>query len=86
MGSRGRQISEFKASLVYRLSSRTARATQRKPKNKQTKKRNEEAVRSQRTSDVTSRSQARNSETMKHREKWIVAEENQLPKKILEDR
>jgi hypothetical protein len=28
---RGRQISEFKASLVYRVSSRTARATQRNP-------------------------------------------------------
>jgi hypothetical protein len=29
MGSRGRQISAFKASLVYNASSRTARATQR---------------------------------------------------------
>jgi hypothetical protein len=28
---RGRQISEFEASLVYKVSSRTARATQRKP-------------------------------------------------------
>jgi hypothetical protein len=28
-GGRGRQISEFKASLVYKVSSRTARATQR---------------------------------------------------------
>jgi hypothetical protein len=27
----GRQISEFEASLVYRVSSRTARATQRNP-------------------------------------------------------
>jgi hypothetical protein len=31
LGGRGRQISEFKASLVYRVSSRTARATQRNP-------------------------------------------------------
>jgi hypothetical protein len=31
MGSRGRQISEFEASLVYRVSSRTARATYRNP-------------------------------------------------------
>jgi hypothetical protein len=31
---RGRQISEFKASLVYRMSSRTARATQRNPVSK----------------------------------------------------
>ena len=33
---RGRQISEFKASLVYRVSSRTARATQRNPVLKKT--------------------------------------------------
>jgi hypothetical protein len=41
LGGRGRQISEFKASLVYRVSSRIARATQRnavskKPKPKTT--------------------------------------------------
>jgi hypothetical protein len=40
-GGRGRRISEFEANLVYRVSSRTARATQRNPvsknKNKQTK-------------------------------------------------
>jgi hypothetical protein len=46
LGGRGRQISEFEASLVYKVSSRTARATQRNPvsknnnnnNNKQTKK------------------------------------------------
>jgi hypothetical protein len=44
LGGRGRQISEFKASLVYKVSSRTARAIQRNPDskkqktNKQTKK------------------------------------------------
>jgi hypothetical protein len=40
LGGRGRRISEFEASLVYRVSSRTARATQRNPvsENKQTKK------------------------------------------------
>jgi hypothetical protein len=31
LGGRGRRISEFKASLVYRVSSRTVRATQRNP-------------------------------------------------------
>jgi hypothetical protein len=31
LGGRGRRISEFKASLVYKVSSRTARATQRNP-------------------------------------------------------
>jgi hypothetical protein len=43
LGGRGRQISEFKASLVYRVSSRTARAIHRNPvleKNKKTKKQN----------------------------------------------
>jgi hypothetical protein len=48
LGGGGRWISEFEASLVYRVSSRTARATQRNPvsknrekqktKNKQTNK------------------------------------------------
>jgi hypothetical protein len=41
LGGRGRQISELEASLVYKVSFRTARATQRNPvskKNKQTKK------------------------------------------------
>jgi hypothetical protein len=46
LGGRGRQISEFEASLVYRVSSRTARATQRNPvlknqKNKKKKKKKE---------------------------------------------
>jgi hypothetical protein len=43
LGGRDRQISEFEASLVYRVSSRTARVTQRNPdlkknKTKQNKK------------------------------------------------
>jgi hypothetical protein len=40
LGGRGRQISEFEVSLVYRVSSRTARATQRNPvpKNQKEKK------------------------------------------------
>ena len=40
MGGRDRWISEFKASLVYRVCSRTARVIQRNPvsKNKQTNK------------------------------------------------
>jgi hypothetical protein len=37
-GGRGRRISEFEASLVYRASSRTARATQRNPVSKNQKK------------------------------------------------
>jgi hypothetical protein len=38
LGSRGRQISEFGASLVYRVSSRTAGVTQRNPVLKTTKR------------------------------------------------
>jgi hypothetical protein len=39
LGGRGRQISEFEASLVYKVSSRTARDTQRNPVSKKKKKR-----------------------------------------------
>jgi hypothetical protein len=40
LGGRDKDISEFEASLVYRVSSRTAKATQRNPvlKTKQNKK------------------------------------------------
>jgi hypothetical protein len=38
LGGRGRQISEFEASLVYRVSSRTARATQRNDVSEKKKK------------------------------------------------
>jgi hypothetical protein len=45
LGGRGRRISEFKGSLVFRVSSRTARTIQRNPvwrKNKQTKQTNKQ--------------------------------------------
>jgi hypothetical protein len=38
LGGRGRQISEFEASLDYRVNSRTARATQRNSVSKRKKK------------------------------------------------
>jgi nicotinic acid phosphoribosyltransferase len=38
LGGRGSRISEFEASLVYKVSSRTARATQRYPVSKNQKK------------------------------------------------
>ena len=38
LGGRGRRISEFEASLVYRVSSRTGRATQRNPVSKEENK------------------------------------------------
>jgi hypothetical protein len=40
LGGRGRRISEFEASLVYKVSSRTARATQRNPVSKKPKQTN----------------------------------------------
>jgi hypothetical protein len=52
LGGRGRQISGFEASLVYKVSSRTARATLRNPvsknkkqKTKQKKKKKEKKER-----------------------------------------
>ena len=48
-GGIGRQISEFKANLVYRGSSRTARATQRNPV-----LRNQKGKKKQRLNDVVS--------------------------------
>jgi hypothetical protein len=38
LGGRGRRIFEFEASLVYKVSSRTARATQRNPASKKPEK------------------------------------------------
>ena len=38
LGGRGRQISEFEASLVYRVSSKTSRAIQRNPVSREKKK------------------------------------------------
>jgi hypothetical protein len=42
LGDRGRWISEFEASLVYRVSSRTAKATQRNPVSKKNKNKKQE--------------------------------------------
>jgi hypothetical protein len=42
LGGRSRWISEFEASLVYRVSSRTVRATQRNPVSKTKTKQNKQ--------------------------------------------
>jgi hypothetical protein len=44
LGGRGRRISEFEGSLVYRVSSRIARATQRNPVSKKKKKKEGERI------------------------------------------
>jgi hypothetical protein len=64
LGGRGRRISEFEASLVYRVSSRIARAIQRNPvlKNKQTKKKKPKKPKKQPTNQTNK--QTKNS---KHR-------------------
>jgi hypothetical protein len=53
LGGRGRQISEFVASLVYKVSSRTARAIQRSPvseKNKKQKPKNQNKIKTKKKS------------------------------------
>jgi hypothetical protein len=55
LGGRGRRISEFKASLVYKVSSRTARAIQRNPVSKKKKKRRASLMRSGSHTQVISR-------------------------------
>jgi hypothetical protein len=54
LGGRGRQISEFEASLLYRVSSRTARATQRNSvsKTKQNQKQNKQKTKTTKPSRV----------------------------------
>jgi hypothetical protein len=44
LGGRGRRISELEASLVYRVSSRIARATQRNPVSKNKTKQNKKQL------------------------------------------
>jgi hypothetical protein len=64
---RGRQISELEVSLVYRVSSRTARAIQRKPeskhnKTKQQKKRRKEVRREEKRREEKRREEKRREE------------------------
>jgi hypothetical protein len=54
LGSRGRQISEFEASLVYKVSSWTARAIQRNPVSKKTKNKNQKPKKKRERERVTS--------------------------------
>jgi hypothetical protein len=66
LGSRGRQISEFKASLVYIVSSRTAQATQRNPVSKQNKTK-QNKTKQNKTKPKTNKKQ---NKTKKRREFW----------------
>jgi hypothetical protein len=53
LGGRDREISEFKASLVYKVSSRTARAIQRNPISKSKTKQNKKQKQKQKTNKQT---------------------------------
>jgi hypothetical protein len=59
LGGRRRWISEFQASLVYRVSSRTARATQRNPvlKNKNKTKQKNQPTKKQKTKTKNKKTQ-----------------------------
>jgi hypothetical protein len=61
LGGRGRWISEFEASLVYRASSRTARTTQRNPVLKNQKKK----TKKQKKQKINT------SYAMEHRLQWL---------------
>jgi hypothetical protein len=52
LGGRGRQISEFKASVIYRVSSRTASATKRNPVSKKKKKKKKRFATSSTTKQI----------------------------------
>jgi hypothetical protein len=64
LGGRGRRISEFKASLVYKVSSRTARATQRNPVSKISKK--EEKKKEKETNKQTNKQTKTNQKNQKN--------------------
>jgi hypothetical protein len=69
LGGRGRQISEFKASLVYKVSPRTARATQRNPVSKTKQNKTNKQTRKKETNKE--RNKETKKETKKQRKKGL---------------
>jgi hypothetical protein len=61
LGGRGRQISEFEDSLVYRVSSRTARAIQRNPVSEKKQKQKQKNKKQK---------QKKNKQTNKQKPRW----------------
>jgi hypothetical protein len=61
LGGRGRRISEFEASMVYKVSSRTARAIQRNLVSKKQKQTNKQT----------------NKKSQKHRKWWLPGQEEE---------
>jgi thiol:disulfide interchange protein len=68
LGGRGRRISEFEASLVYRVSSRTARATQRNPVSKKQKQKQKQKQKNPQTKNQT-KTKNKNKQTNKQTKK-----------------
>jgi hypothetical protein len=67
---RGRQISEFEASLVYKVSSRTARAIQRSPASKKRKeKKRKEKKRKEKKRKEKKRREEKRKENQKNKTK-----------------
>jgi hypothetical protein len=70
LGGRGRWISEFETSLIYTVSSNTARAIQRNPvsknKNKQTNKQTKQNNKKRRNKREREREREREIETSSH--------------------
>jgi hypothetical protein len=61
LGGRGRRISEFEASLVYRVSSRTARAAQRNPVSKnKNKNKSKSKTKTKQTKQKTNKTKNKN--------------------------
>jgi hypothetical protein len=59
LGGRGRQISEFEASLVYKVSSRTARDIQRNPVSKKKKNKKQKTNKNQKKKKKKERERSR---------------------------
>jgi hypothetical protein len=62
LGGRGRRISEFEASLAYRVSSRTARAIQKNPVSKKQKQKTKKKKTKQKQKQKAKNRLASNSE------------------------
>ena len=70
-GVRGRGIAELEASLVYSLSSRTARATQRNPVSKNQKEKKRKLTQSKAKGNVLASEVARSHHGFRFRLSWI---------------
>jgi hypothetical protein len=75
LGGRGRRVSEFEDSLVYRVSSRTARATQRNPVSKNKTTTTKKSVFKKEKEREREREREREHEVGRV-ERWKISEEN----------